>query len=164
MFDALAFIFENYVTAEECADRNALRFKLNAYGFEEEETEEAIAWLDELEQLCAALPRDKPPAATPPPHTTRIYSHAEHAQLGGQALDYFRFLEREGALSAAEREIVIDRLMALGPRINSHEDFKLVILMVLWVLGREPDGLIVDELLEIPDDEEADGIAPGELH
>ena len=45
------------------------------------------------------------------------------------------------------REMVIDRAMALGTGPLDLEDLKIIVLMVFWSLGEEPDALILDELL-----------------
>ena len=44
------------------------------------------------------------------------------------------------------REIVIDRAMAVENHPMSLEDLKIIILMVYWSMGVEPDALVLDEL------------------
>jgi Smg protein len=44
------------------------------------------------------------------------------------------------------REIVVDRAMAAPGGPVSLEDLKIIVLMVFWSLGEEPDALILDEL------------------
>ena len=44
------------------------------------------------------------------------------------------------------REIAVDRAMALGGGPVALEDLKIIVLMVFWSLGEEPDALILDEL------------------
>jgi Smg protein len=48
--------------------------------------------------------------------------------------------------------MVIDRASALGPGRLDLEEFKIIILMVFWSLGEEPDALILDELFVDPED------------
>jgi Smg protein len=50
-------------------------------------------------------------------------------------------------LGAAQREVVIDRVMALDESEVRLEQVKLIVLMVLWNQGQPLDTLIVDELL-----------------
>ena len=62
---------------------------------------------------------------------------------------------RQGANSTAvaEREIpVIDRAMAIDGAPMDLEDLKIIVLMVFWSLGEEPDALILDELFVAPED------------
>ena len=44
------------------------------------------------------------------------------------------------------REIVIDRASAIPGGPLDLEDLKIIVLMVFWSLGEEPDALILDEL------------------
>jgi Smg protein len=44
------------------------------------------------------------------------------------------------------REIVVDRAMATPGAPLPLEDLKIIVLMVFWSLGEEPDALILDEL------------------
>jgi Smg protein len=41
---------------------------------------------------------------------------------------------------------VLDRVDALPEGPVSLEDFKVVLLMVFWGVGQEPDALVLDEL------------------
>jgi Smg protein len=45
---------------------------------------------------------------------------------------------------------VIDRAMAVGNGPMDLEDVKIIVLMVFWSLGEEPDALILDELFVDP--------------
>jgi len=47
---------------------------------------------------------------------------------------------------------VIDRACAVGAGGMDLEEFKIIILMVFWSLGEEPDALILDELFVAPED------------
>ena len=51
-----------------------------------------------------------------------------------------------GVLPAPMREMVIDRAMAVGSGPVDLDDLKIIVLMVFWSLGEEPDALILDEL------------------
>ena len=44
------------------------------------------------------------------------------------------------------REIVIDRAMAVQGQPMALDDLKIIILMVYWSMGVEPDALVLDEL------------------
>ena len=66
---------------------------------------------------------------------------------GGQCFD-----QSAGVLQAPMREMVIDRAMAVGAGSLDLEDLKIIVLMVFWSLGEEPDALILDELFVAPED------------
>jgi Smg protein len=46
------------------------------------------------------------------------------------------------------REIVVDRAMAAAGEPLALEDLKIIVLMVYWSLGQEPDALVLDELCD----------------
>jgi Smg protein len=60
---------------------------------------------------------------------------------------FLHFLEAAGALDASQREVVLDRVMALTDVEIGLDELKLVILLVLWNQGHPLDSLILDELL-----------------
>ena len=82
----------------------------------------------------------------------RAYSVAEQEQIGIEALGFVSFLESSGVLPPHMREIVIDRAMAIPGNPLDLEDLKIIVLMVFWSLGEEPDALILDELFVAPED------------
>jgi len=50
------------------------------------------------------------------------------------------------------REMVIDRALAVGDGPIDLEDLKIIVLMVFWSLGEEPDALVLDELFVASED------------
>jgi len=62
------------------------------------------------------------------------------------------FLVSAGALPWHRLELVMDRAMATSAGDLSVDDLKLIVLMVFWSLGEEPDALILDELFVDPED------------
>lgn len=72
--------------------------------------------------------------------------------LGEASIGFISFLESAGVLPGAMREMVIDRSMAVGGSPMDLEDLKIIVLMVFWSLGEEPDALILDELFVAPED------------
>jgi Smg protein len=53
-------------------------------------------------------------------------------------------------LSAQLREVVIDRAMAAPGAPLALDDLKVIVLMVFWSVGLEPDALVLDELCDDP--------------
>ena len=76
----------------------------------------------------------------------RVYSPAEQEQLGEASIGFISFLESAGVLPPPMREMVIDRATAISGGPLDLEDLKIIVLMVFWSLGEEPDALILDEL------------------
>ena len=46
------------------------------------------------------------------------------------------------------REIVVDRAMAAPGGPVSLDELKIIVLMVYWRVGEEPDALVLDELCD----------------
>jgi Smg protein len=146
MFDVLVYLYENYWRPDACPDHQALQRKLSAVGFESEEIQEALQWLDGLADSAEAV------AGSQGSGSMRIYTAAEREFLGEDSLGFITFLESAGVLPPAMREMVIDRASAIGSRPISLDDLKIVVLMIFWSLGEEPDSLILDELFVAPQD------------
>ena len=146
MFDVLVYLYENYWRAEACPGTEQLTRKLSSVGFEADEIREALAWLDELARAAQAHVGEQ--AA----HSLRVYTAAEQEHLGEESIGFISFLESAGLLPAPMREMVIDRANAIGATPLELEDFKIIVLMVFWSLGKEPGALILDELFVDPQD------------
>ncbi len=79
-----------------------------------------------------------------------MYAVAEQDHLGAECLGFVSFLEAAGVLPAHMREIVLDRAMAVPGDPMSLDDLKIIVLMVYWSFGEEPDTLLLDELCDDP--------------
>jgi Smg protein len=86
------------------------------------------------------------------PLSVRVYMPHEIEHLGETSVGFIRFLENAGVLPAPMREMVIDRAMAIPGSPMDLEDLKIIVLMVFWSVGEEPDALILDELFVAPED------------
>jgi Smg protein len=152
MFEVLVFVYENYWRGDACPELDQLGRKLSAQGFEADEIQEALAWLDGLNFAAQSTQLESPVDAAAPAlqsgHSMRVYSVAEQDHLGGECLGFITFLESAGVLPPAMREIVVDRAMAASGGPVSVDDLKIIVLMVYWSMGREPDALVLDELCE----------------
>ena len=58
MFDVLVYLYENYWRPDACPDHRQLSRKLSAVGFESDEIQEALTWLDGLEVPVPDMPVD----------------------------------------------------------------------------------------------------------
>lgn len=140
MFDVLVYLYENYWRPDACPDPVQLTRKLTAVGFETEEIDEALHWLNGLADAAESH------SGNQSEHGLRVYSPSELDQLGSESVGFVSFLESAGVLAPPMREIVVDRAMAIGGGPIELEDLKIIVLMVFWSLGEEPDALILDEL------------------
>ncbi len=154
MFEVLVFVYENYWRGDACPELQHLERKLSVHGFEAEEIHDALVWLDGLNLAAQHTRLTEPdavaelPASIQSPGSMRIYSAAEQDHLGAECLGFVTFLESSGVLPPAMREIVIDRSMAAPGDPVCLDDLKIIVLMVYWSFGEEPDALILDELCD----------------
>jgi len=150
MFDVLVFVYENYWRGDACPELQQLGRKLSAQGFEPEEIQQALTWLDGLNFAAQSVQQvpETSISAAPSPLSMRVYSVAEQDHLGAQCLGFVSFLESAGVMPPAMREIVLDRAMAAPGGPVSLDDLKIIVLMVYWSMGREPDALVLDELCD----------------
>ena len=178
MFEVLVYVYENYWEGEACPELERLGRRLTAAGFEAGEIEEALVWLNGLNIAAQGTQIYLPEAPAevtdkagseadtvkPAPadeklntpqaiHTQsagsmRVYSVAEQEHLGAEVLGFVSFLEASGVLPSHMREIVIDRAMAAPGNPVTLDDLKIIVLMVYWSFGEEPDALVLDELCD----------------
>ncbi|MEO7886733.1 MAG: DUF494 domain-containing protein [Polaromonas sp.] len=162
MFEVLVYVYENYWQGDACPELQRLGRKLTAAGFEAEEIQAALIWLDGLNMaaqstqisLPAGSPSEKTASGAHPviqpqsPGSLRVYSVNEQTHLGAQSLGFVSFLESSGVLPPHMREIVIDRAMAAPGDPVTLDDLKIIVLMVYWSFGEEPDALVLDELCD----------------
>ncbi len=146
MFEVLVYLYENYWRPDACPEPKQLKRKLSAVGFESDEIQEALKWLDGLAHSAEAG------AGAQGPASLRIYTDEEFDVLGDASIGFISFLESAGVLPPPMREMVVDRAMAVGAGRIDLDDLKIIVLMVFWSLGEEPDALILDELFVDPDD------------
>ena len=151
MFEVLVFVYENYWRGDSCPELPQLERKLSAHGFDADEIHQALVWLDGLNVAAesTSVPEEPWSGSTPASAgSLRIYSSAEQAHLGAECLGFVTFLESAGVLPAQLREIVVDRAMAVPEGPVPLDALKIIVLMVYWRFGHEPDALILDELCE----------------
>ncbi|HYW56986.1 MAG TPA: DUF494 domain-containing protein [Polaromonas sp.] len=167
MFEVLVYVYENYWQGDACPELHQLSRKLTAVGFDAEEIQAALVWLNGLNiaaqntqiDLLETAPADDARATAKLPKgfqpqsegSLRVYSVTEQQHLGAQALGFVSFLESAGVLPPHMREIVIDRAMAAPGEPLALDDLKIIVLMVYWSFGEEPDALVLDELCDDAD-------------
>jgi Smg protein len=155
MFDILVYLYETYYRPDACPEPAALARKLSAVGFDDIEITEALDWLNGLTEMAVAAD-----TAALESTGTRFYVAEEMDTLGSAAVGFIQFLELAGLLNASQREIVIERALALDESPVTLGKLKIIVLMLLWSQGKEPDALMFDDLFG-SDEEDA---APRLLH
>jgi Smg protein len=128
VLDILIHLFENFLDADDdsAPSRDALKQELDQAGYPEADIERALAWLESL----AADPDRAMNEGTA--RAVRVFSGPEQVRLDTDVRGYLLHLENLGILSAVQREVVIDRLLALEADDIDIEQLKWVVLMVLF--------------------------------
>ena len=134
VLDILIYLFENYFDAElELApepDSDTLKEELERAGFSEREVGRALEWLEQCADPERAGVHSGFDQATS--RSIRVFDAREQARLDSDCRGYILYLENIGIVNAAQRELVIDRLLALDARQIDIEQVKWVVLMVLF--------------------------------
>jgi Smg protein len=142
MFEILMYLFESYFDAGSYPEPDKLSRKLSAAGFEGEEIDEALTWLSALQQQNP----DNYPARLE--HVgMRHFAELELLRVGYEARQFLLFSEQQHMISAVEREMILDRAVALQQENLGLDKIKLIMLMVLWNRHQDIDPLLVEELL-----------------
>ncbi len=129
VLDVLMYLFETYVDTEDEpeADQNELRDELSRAGFGDTEIDRALDWLDGLTDHQGGLAFHAQTS-----HGSRVYNDFEQERLDTSCRGYISYLEQIGILSPQQREILVDRLLALESADIDVEQIKWVVLMVLF--------------------------------
>jgi Smg protein len=151
ILDILIYVFDRYMLADapEVPEREHLARDLERAGFTPAKVERALDWLTDL-----AFGHERPPLPEAQPGVqfsgVRIFSESELSRLSTECRGFLLTLERLGVLTPQQREIVIERMLALDADEPDTEQLKWVVLMVLSSQpGQELaferlDGLVTD--------------------
>lgn len=142
MFEILMYLFESYFDAGSYPEPDKLSRKLSAAGFEGDEISEALTWLSALqEQNPDSYPESLEHAGQ------RHFAELELQLIGDEARQFLLFAEQQHLISTVEREMIIDRSVALKQENLALDKLKLIMLMVLWNRHHDLDPLLIEELL-----------------
>lgn len=147
VLDVLMYLFESYVESHDQPepDRNELKVELGRAGFHDREIDRALDWLDGLNSTNAANGAAYGTAL-------RVFDSAEQERLDAPSRGYLLQLEQIGILRPAQRELVIDRLLALDSEEIDVEQTKWVVMMVLFSQPGQQDAYAQMEDLVYADD------------
>lgn len=132
ILDVLLFLFEHVLDADaDLADgaglrSHALLAELAEAGFSHAEIHKAFDWLDALARQRPAVARARADGPV------RVYAGDELERLGVDGRGFLMFLEQHGVIDASQRELVLDRALALEQEAIELDDLKWVVLMALF--------------------------------
>jgi Smg protein len=145
VLDILIYVFDRYMLDEPARvpRREHLARDLERAGFPRANVERALDWLTEL-----AFGQERTPAAPPRgaggEGAVRIFTDSELARLSSECRGLLLRLERARVITPQQRELVIERLLALEADEPDIEQLKWVVLIVL---SSEPEGELAVERL-----------------
>lgn len=147
VLDVLMYLFETFVDSEDEPEpnRNELKEELEQAGFGDREIERALDWLDGLNAADVAATASRSAAL-------RVYDRVEQERLDPEARGYLLRLEQIGILKPVQRELVIDRLLALDTEEIDVEQTKWVVMMVLFSQPGQQDAYAQMEDLVFAED------------
>jgi Smg protein len=129
VLDILIYVFDRYMLEDtsEVPERDELARDLEFMGFGSASVERALDWLADLADVRLQAAEE----ARPDSPSLRLYSGGELTRLSTESRGFLMHLERHGILSPLQREVVLDRLLALDSEELDTEQIKWVVLMVL---------------------------------
>jgi Smg protein len=146
VLDVLMYLFDSQLDDDRDTDpgEDSIRAGLLEAGFEERQVSRALEWLEGL----ARLREQGSPGGIPAGTATRVFSTEEMERLDADGRGFLLFLEQAEVLAPDERELVMDRVMALHQDEIDVEQLKWIVLMVLLNLpGRESSATWMEELV-----------------
>ena len=128
VLDVLMYLFETYIeTQDEIEmDYEDLRVDLTEAGFNSNEIEKAFDWLDKLNHMNS-ITEDLFDVSS-----NRVYSKIEMSRLSSSCRGFIEYLEQINILSFNQRELLIDRLLALNTNDIDIDQIKWIVLMILF--------------------------------
>ncbi len=125
IFDVLMYLFDNYMDEDReiPPDNEMVKTELLRAGFGHKDVTKAFDWLESLaiEDLDIAAQASS---------SFRIFSPFEKKRLDVECQDLIMTLERTGILNSVNRELVLDRAIALEETLTI-DKLKWIVLIVL---------------------------------
>jgi len=144
--DVLMFLFERYLDDEELSEtsrvtdeRDSIQIRLEEMGFHNQEINQAFDWLEDLANM-----QDKQHFLPVGNTSTRIFSEQEKKLIGIESIGFLHFLEQTNILTPETRELILDRVVALGHPLDA-EQMKWIIMIVLHTHPGEENALALLE-------------------
>ena len=146
MYEVLVFMFENYFSNHALHEENVIEQELAAAGFDESAISNAFDWYNQLKVMM------KQPVASQIEYLqcSRMFAEAELDKIDTESLGFLLFLEQAKVINSSERDMIMDRAMALHGKTVNLEQTRWITMMAMWSDGREKDYLFVEDAVFNP--------------
>ncbi len=146
MFEVLVFMFENYFANHAHPDSEVLTQELSAAGFAYSDITGAVHWFDEMKSMLT-----QPPAIYCHKDSgMRVFANKELKKINLESISFILFLQQANVINDVERDLIIDRAMALKQEHIHVEEMRWITMIALWNAGREKDYLFVEDAMFNP--------------
>ncbi|MBX9676358.1 MAG: DUF494 domain-containing protein [Methylotenera sp.] len=141
MFEVLVFMFENYFSHHSMPDIDVMEQELSAAGFEKTDINGAFDWYQEMKYQLM-----QPALNYSHEHSgMRIFSDKEIKKINTESIGFVLFLQQANVINDMERDLIVDRAMALKQEVITVEEMRWISMIALWNEGREKDYLFVED-------------------
>lgn len=147
MFEVLVFMFENYFASQSMPDDETLEQELSEAGFEQSDILGAFDWFESMKSILNKPEFDYEHRTT----ATRLFTKSELKRIDTESLGFLIFLQQANVISDMERDLIIDRSMALKLPLITIEETRWITMMALWNQGRDKDYSFVEDALFNPE-------------
>jgi Smg protein len=132
VLDILMYLFETYLDDEESdiPSEVSIRDELAKIGFQDAKVTKAFDWLDDL----AVLKDDFTGIEQLDKNSIRLFTELENEKFDPEARVVLSELVELNVITPTQREIIIDKALALDIAHINQEHMKWVVLMVLFNL------------------------------
>lgn len=143
VLDVLIYVYDHYMISDpaEVPARHQIFSALARKGFTIGEVAEAMEWLSVLAAGSEAA------VATSSEQAVRVFADGELWRLSDECRGLLTRLDRDGVLTPEQRELVIERTLALDVVEPTLEQLKWVVLLALSVQPGEEAALARFEAL-----------------
>lgn len=141
MFEVLVFMFENYFAHHTMPDVDVMGQELSAAGFEQTDIDGAFDWYEEMK--CRLTQPDI--RYSHQYSGMRVFSEVELKKINTESIGFVMFLQQANVINDMERDLIVDRAMALKQQEITVEEMRWISMIALWNEGREKDYLFVED-------------------
>jgi Smg protein len=120
--------------------------ELSAAGFKQNDIDGAFNWFEEMKTRLTKSTDIYAQSKT----SMRLFAENERKKINTESLGFVMFLQQAGVINDMERDLIIDRAMALPQKMITIEETRWITMIALWNEGREKDYLFVEDALFNP--------------